>query len=181
MAVPPTIHFSLWAPSGVSPSGSRHLTTHPTYVKRVGTAAGQELDFGDVNNTLAKVHSDTYAITARAVALNGANEAIFNMRIWIPDFSDYSTGTFFFNGFPSGAWIQDIALTDASGRFIPTALPSGQNLFRQDDWPEISGVGSDDEVTQFVYLSVSVDTDVPPNVYGGPGGGHVYRMTYDFR
>ena len=181
MAVPPTIRWSHWAVSGVSPSGSRHLTNHASYVQQLGTAAGQSLDFGSVNNTLAKVHSLTCAVTAAVDAMNGANEALFNMKFWIPDFSDYSTGTFFFNGLPSGVWIQNIALTDASGRFIPTTLPSGQNFYRQDDWPEISGASSDSEVTQFMYLSVSVDTDVPPNVYGGQGGGHVYRMTFDFR
>ncbi len=181
MATPPTIRWSYWAASGVSPSGSRHLTSSDTYVKQIGTAADQELDFGDVNNTNEKVHSSTCVVTAAVDAMNGANEAIFNMRFWIPDFSDYATGTFFFNGFPSGTWIQDIELTDASGLFIPTALPSGQNLFRQDGWPEISGIASDDEVTEYIYLSVSVDTDVPPNVYGGAAGGHVYRCSYEFR
>lgn len=180
MAVPPQVRFSEWAPSGVNPSGSRHLITHPTYVKQLGTAAAQALDFGQVNNTIAKAHSITSAVTAHIDAFNGANEAIFNMRFWIPDFSDYTSGTFFFNGFPSGQWLRDIALTDASGRFIPTALPSGQNWFRQDDGLEITGSG-DAQVTQFMYLSISVDTDVPPNVYGGDGGGHRYRMTYDFR
>ncbi|MCK5610110.1 hypothetical protein KAR91_50015 [Candidatus Pacearchaeota archaeon] len=181
MAVPPTIRWSHWAASGVSPSGSRHLTSHPTYIKQLGTAADQELDFGSVNNTNGKVHSLTCAVTAGVDAMNGANEAIFNMRFWIPDFSDYTTGTFFFNGVPSGTWIQNIALTDASGYFIPTALPSGQNLFRQDEGLELTGASADAQVTEFVYLSVSVDTDVPPNVYGGAAGGHVYRLTYDFK
>lgn len=180
MAVPPLVRFSEWAASGVNPSGSRHLKTHPSYVKQLGTAAGQELDFGTVNNTLDKKHSITSVVTAHIDAFNGANEAIFNMRFWIPDFSDYTKGTFFFNGFPSGQWIQGIELTDASGQFTPTALPSGQNWFRQDDGLELTGSG-DAQVTQFMYLSISVDTDVPPNVYGGAGGGHVFRLTYDFR
>ena len=72
-------------------------------------------------------------------------------------------------------------MTDASGFFIPTVLPTGQNLLRQDDNPEITASGTDLDVTEYIFLSVSVDTDVNPGVYGGNDGGFTYRMTYDYR
>jgi len=112
------------------------------------------------------------------------NEAIFNLRFWLPDISDFLKGSFNFNGFSSGAWISGLAvdgLSDASGLFILTALPSGENLLRQDGWPEISGINSDGEVSNFIYLSVSLDTDVPPKPYGGDSGGFTYRLTFDYR
>ncbi len=184
MAVPPLIRFAEFAISGANPGDTlaRHLQIAASgFIKNVGTAAGEELDFGLVNNTFVKVHSRTAVVIMVVDALNGANEAIFNMRFWLPDISDYIDGTFFFNGFSSGVWFQNLELIDASGLFIPTALPSGQTLLRQDGFNEITGSGTDAQVSEFIYLSMSIDTDVSPGVFGGTGGGQVYRTTYDFR
>lgn len=195
MAVPPSFKFHEFAPSGINPSGFRTLTTHPSFVKVLGTAAAQYLDFGSKNIGDGKQHSKTAAVVAFATAFNDANEAIFNLRFWVADFSDFDQGTFFFNGFPSGRWIQGLQLTDASGYFVPTALPSGQNWWRDAGGPfdrndvafqELTGSGIDpsgmpSQVTMPFYLSVTVDTDVPPKVYGGDPGGFTYRLTFDYR
>ena len=184
MAIPPSIRFHEFAISGVNPVGQRHQTTHSSFKQAVSQAAGQFLDFGQVNNTFTKQTTPTKVITAFTDDFNGANEAIFNMKFWLPDISDFVTGTFHFNGFSSGIWLSGFftqGLDDASGFFIATALPSGQNLFREDGGPEISGINKDSEVTEFIYLSVGLDTDVPPKPYGGDSGGFTYRMTFDFR
>lgn len=184
MATPPSIRFHEFSVSGVDPVGQRHQQTHGSFVKRVSQTAGEFLDFASVNTTFEKKTTATKAIVAFSDDFNGANEAIFNLRFWLADISDFVTGTFHFNGFVSGIWISGLAidgLSDASGLFVPTALPSGANLSRQDGWPEISGINSDSEVTQFVYLSNTFDTDVPPNSYGGDSGGFTYRLTFDFR
>jgi hypothetical protein len=184
MAVPPSIKFSEFAVSGVNPVGQRHQATHGSFVKQVSTSAGQFLDFGEVNTTFAKRTTPTKAVVVYSDDFNDATEAIFNMRFWVSDISDFLTGTFHFNGFASGVWISGLSidpLTDASGLFIPTALPSGQNLRRQDGWPEISGVSQDGEVSEYIYLSVGFDTDVPPGVYGGDSGGFTYRCTFDYK
>jgi hypothetical protein len=184
MATPPSIKFHEWLVSGVNPIGERHLTTHSSFNKAVSQAAGQFLNFGSVNTTFEKQTTPTKVISAFSDDFNDANEAIFNMKFWLSDITDFTTGTFHFNGFSSGIWLSGFftqGLDDASGVFIPTALPSGQNLRRQDGWPEISGINQDSEVTHFIYLSTGLDTDVPPGAYGGDSGGFTYRMTYDFR
>jgi len=195
LSIPPVIKFHEFAPSGINPSGFRTLTTHPSFVKVLGTAPGQFMDFGSKNLKNGKQHSKTTAVVAFATAFNDATEAIFNMRFWIADFSSFDQGTFFFNGLPSGRWIQNIALNDASGKFVPTTLPSGQNWWRDAGGPfdrddvafqEITGSGVDasgvnSQITFPFYLAVTVDTDVPPKVYGGNGGGFIFRMTFDYR
>jgi len=195
MAVPPSIKFHEFAVSGINPSGFRTLTTHPSFVKVLGTAASQYLNFGSKNISDGKQHSKTCAVVAFATAFNDANEAVFNLRLWVADFSDFDQGTFSFNGFPSGKWIQNLQLNDASGYFVPTALPSGQNWWRDGGGPfnrddlafqEFTGSGIDpsgmsSQVTMPFYLSVTVDTDVPPKVYGGDAGGFTYRLTFDYR
>jgi hypothetical protein len=185
MAVAPSIKTHEFVVSGVDPVGQRHLTTHSSFVKEISTSPGAFLNFGSVNTTFSKqTTTPTKAILMFSDDFKDANEAIFNMKFWLPDTSDFVAGTFNFNGFVSGVWVSGLfqdPLTDASGLFIPTALPSGANIRRQDGWPEISGINQDSEVTEHVYLSWTADTDVPPNVYGRDTGGFTYRLTFDFR
>jgi hypothetical protein len=188
--IPPVIKFHEFATSGVNPSGQRHLQSHSSFVKELGTGAGEYMDFGSKNINQGKQTSITTAVVAFAGDFNSANEAIFNLRFYITDFSSYGAGSYYFNGLPSGLWMQDINLTDASGYFVPTSLPSGQNWWRDAGGPfdpdkvafqEITGSGTDDQVTMPFYLSVTADNDVPPKTYGGDAGGFTYRLTYDFR
>lgn len=184
MSTPPSIKFSEFAVSGVDPTGQRHQLTHSSFVKRLSQAPDELLDFGIINTTFTKKTTETKVVVAFSDNFNDATEAIFNMRFWLPDISDFLQGTFNFNGFASGVWMSGLyenKLTDASGLYIPTFLPSGYNLRRQDGWPEISGVNQDSQVTEFIYLGVTCDTDVPAKRYGGEGGGFVYRLTWDYR
>jgi len=178
---PPVIRFSQFAVSGVSPSGSRHLTNHASYVKQLGVAAAQYLDFGSLNISVQKQTSATKVVVAMVDDMNDASTSVFNMRFWMSDIDDFSGGTYYFNGWASGVWMQNCSLTDASGYYIPTILPSGQNLWRQDGELSITGSGSDNQVTQYIYLSMTCDTDMPVGVYGGDSGGMVYRLTYDYK
>lgn len=190
--VSPTITISQYAVSGVSPSGHRHEDKEAYGWKRnVSTQAVSYLDYGSVNNAEVKQHTETFAIIARVSDFGDANEAIYNLRLWISDLSALTEGTYWFNGFPSGQWLQDLQLTDASGYALPQSLPSGQNWWRdaggafdRNDaaFQEITGSGiTDDQVTQFMYVSMSVNPDVPVATYGGDGGGLTYRLTYDYR
>lgn len=180
---PPDIRISEFAISGVTPSGGRHLQQPGSsgFIQNLGTGAGEYLDFGSLNNTFAKKTSPTKVVLMNVDNFNDANEAIFNMRFWASNVTDFTEGTFFLNGFASGIWFQNLSLNDASGLFIGTSLPSGQNLFRQDGNTEITTSGVDEQASQFVYLSVTVDTNVPVNVYGGNAGGFTYRITTDFK
>jgi hypothetical protein len=190
MPTPPVLKYNQFDVDDINPSGSRHLQTASGWIKELGVGAGEYLDFGSKNITAGKQTSDSKAIVGFVSAFNDANEAVFNLRFYVTSFSAFDGGSFFFNGFPSGEWIQGIQLNDASGKFIPAALPSGQNWWRQAGgafnrndvaFQELTGVNSDDQVTQFMYLSITADTDVPPKTYGGDAGGYTYRTTFDYR
>ncbi len=179
MAVTPTVRFSQFAVSGVSPSGSRHLKTHDSYVKELGNGAGQYLDFGSLNITDGKKSTATKAVVAMVDNMQGATNSVYNLRFWAPSIS--LTGTYYLNGWASGAWIHNCALTDASGYFVSTVLPSGQNWWRNDGDTSITASGLDSQTTQYFYLSITANNDVPIGIYGGDAGGLLYRMTFDYR
>lgn len=195
MAIPPSLIFSEYAVSGVDPSGSRHLDLGPasgfSFVKNLGTDPNESLDFGNININLGKQETKTKAVLARLGASGDMTEAIFNMRFWIADISDFNVGTFKFNGVTSGIWIQNVSLNESSGLFVPTTLPSGQNIWRNvpnkqfdptdTDFQEITSSGSDDQVTMYQYLNVTVNPNAAVKVYGGDAGGFTYRITMDFR
>lgn len=194
MAVPPTIIFSEYAVSGVDPSGVRHLDLGPpsgfSFVKNLGTSPGEYLDFGSININLGKQELPTKAVVFRIGASGDMTEAMFNMRFWLSDITDFSIGTFVFNGFPSGTWLQNLSLTESSGLFVSTGLPSGQNIWRDAGGPfnrnstsfqEITASGQDNQVSMYQYLNVTVNPNAAVKVYGGDAGGFTYRLTFDYR
>lgn len=195
MPVPPQVIFSEHAVSGVDPSGVRHLDLGPAsgyaFVKNLGTDPGEYLDFGSINISQGKQETSTKAVIARLGQYNDMTEAIFNLRFWLPDIADFTIGTFKFNGFPSGSWLQNLSLTESSGTFISTVLPSGQNIWRNvpgktfdrndTDFQEITASGADDQVTMYQYLNITVSPDAAIKAYGGDGGGFTYRLSYDYK
>lgn len=177
----PIIRFSEFAVSGVSPAGSRHLKTHASYVKQLGVNAGGYLDFGELNITNGKQHTQTKAVVAMVDHMNDAKNQVYNLRFWVADISDFTAGTYYLNGWASGTWLRNCALNDASGYYTPTVLPSGQNWWRTNGATTITASGLDAQVTQYMYLSITAETDVPVGVYGGDAGGFAYRLTYDYK
>lgn len=195
MPIPPQIIISEYAVSGVSPSGVRHLDLGApsgySFVKYLGIDPGEYLDFGTVNISQGKQETETKVFIARVGQFNDMTEAVFNMRFWLPDIADFSIGTFKFNGFTSVEWRQDQVLNESSGFFVPTALPSSQNLWRNFAglpfdatnvlFQEITASGVDDQVTTYQYLNVTVNQDAAIKSYGGDGGGFTYRISFDYR
>lgn len=177
----PTIRFSEFDPTKADPSGSRHLTNHAAYVKQLGTTAGQYLSFADINVSSGKQTTLTKAVVGMADSMGDATSGIYNMKFWVGSSSDWGGGTYSWNGLSSGTWIQNITLNDTSGYTLSNSLPNSQNWWRQDHHDAITASGSDDQVTEYMYLSITIDTNVTPSVYGGSSGGFKYRMTYDYR
>lgn len=177
----PVIRFSQFAVSGVSPVNARHLKNHASYVKQLGTTAAAYLDFGDLNLTDGKQNSPTKAVVAMVDHMNDAKSQVYNLRFWAADITDFTAGTYYLNSWASGVWLRNCALTDASGYFTPTILPSGQNWKRQDGGLAITASGADAQVTQYMYMNLTVNTDVPVGTYGGDAGGFKYRLTFDYK
>src|SRR5688572_5608525 len=124
----PTVHFYQFSSSGQNPAGSRHLTSHASFIKSVNATASGLLDFGSLNiDNLA--HCATKALLFRTSALNGATR-IENMRFWAPSLPAPG-GTISYNMKIMTPYVSGISLTTASG-VVPTSLPSSANLLRTD-------------------------------------------------
>lgn len=160
----------------VDPSGVRD--DPGSAIKILDTSITGCLDFGNANTTTSGVISNTNMMVFRVSDLGSAS-GVYNLRFFLENSSAFSTGNFRFLhriathyqgvGFTLGLSDLDIPLTEPSQNVLST---SGQ--------PTLSGI-FDGHVSQYIYLAVFVDTDVPFGTYGGCANGSFrYRMIYDF-
>lgn len=158
------------------PSGVRHLPA--SAVKILDTSITGCLDFGNANTTTSGVISNTVLTLFRVSDLGDAS-GVYNLRFFLPSTSAFSTGNFRFlhkvDTHYQGVGFQ-LSLSDAD---VPLVEPT-QNVLSTSGQPTLSGI-FDGHVSQYIYLGVFVDTDVPFGTYGGcANGGFRYRMIYDF-
>lgn len=185
MVVVPTVEW-LEHSLGTDPSGSRHLKSGGAgFLKELGTGAGAHLDFGGVDISDTNQISATKLCFARVSNFNGAS-GVFNMRFFLNNVGAFSAGTYRFLERKELHFQGSISLGLADDD-TPTSIPAGQNLKGTINFPDfqngqtsISGL-FDQDVSEYVYLAVSINTDVPVGTYGGPGQGTFrYRLLYDF-
>jgi hypothetical protein len=118
--------------------------------------------------------------------MGDATEQIFDMRFWlssVDDFSNLGSGyNVWFNQEMSQHWQSGNSIDkDDPGTYTPQSLPGSQNLNSTSGLPEIVSAGSDYDVSEYIYLSVTVDPNTPVGTYGGPGvGAFRYRVTYKY-
>ena len=173
MAIPTTTFYQ-FSSSGINPVGSRHLKTHASFIKELSASSSGVLDFGTIDIS-AKSHSPTKAIVFRTSNLNGGTR-IENMRFWAPELPA-PIGTIKYNMKILAAYVSGLALTDSSGQ-VPSTLPDSANLKRTDGHTAISGTG-DTEVSQWIYLNVTGNTDLVTGRYGG-SSSYRYRTSFDY-
>jgi len=175
----PTIKFNVFTVSAASPSGSRHLESAGNWSQKADASSTGFINMGSLNNTSAKVSSSTLAVVPYVDALNDAT-TVDNMRFWMPVQTALSSGTYTFNESIATAWTSGIALTDASGSFSSSTLPTSQNVNRTTGETTITAAQADAQTMQYCYLSVTVDTNVANGTYGGADGSIKHRLTFDF-
>ena len=161
----------------IDPSGVRDVLA--SGIKVLDTSITGCLDFGNVNTTTSGGIADTKMFIFRADSLGDAS-GIYNMKFYLENASAFGVGNYRFlhlidthfqgPGFQLGLSAADIGLT----------APTAQNVLSTSGTPTLSGI-FDGHVSQYIYLSVFVDTDVPFGTYGGCAAGSFrYRMIYDF-
>lgn len=183
MSVPQShfIQFSVKAPS---PSGYRHIDA--SGIKIVDTSASGALNFGTLNNGSGIiVTSPTKCVVWVIDSMGDATEQIFDMKFWLSSVSDFTgLGTdynVYFNKQMSTAWQSGLKIDYSDGDFVGITIPSGQNLLSSSGTTSIVGAGQDFNTSQYIYLSISADPDVPVGTYGGDGVGTFrYRVTYKY-
>jgi hypothetical protein len=170
----------------IDPSGSRDIASGAAgFLKLLGTAAAEELNFGTINTTGSGAITDTKAIYARVDDFGDAS-GVFNMRFFLINTSAWGAGTYRFLEQKNLHFQPGLTLTPAA-KDTPTTVPTTTNLsgtIQQPQWslgsPWLSGV-LDNDASQYVYLAVEVSNNVPVGTYGGAGAGSFrYRLFYDF-
>jgi hypothetical protein len=170
----------------IDPSGSRHLKTGGAgFIKLLGTGAGEELNFGDLNTTGSGIVSETFLTYARIDDMGDAS-GVFNMRFFLTNTSSFAAGTYRFLENKQFHFVPSLVLTPADGD-TPTVVPSNMNFSGTITEPEyplgkpwMSGL-LDNDVSQYAYVALEIGVDVPVGTYGGAGAGTFrYRLLYDF-
>jgi hypothetical protein len=183
---PPVTHFSQFNIADPDPSGSRHDTSASGYFKELDTQTGGELSFGTLDNSSGiNISSSTKCVIWVVDHLQDATTKVFDMKFWLSSTSDFAGEgagyNVYFNQHMSKKWLGIIQLTDSSGTYTPQSLPAGQNLYRHDGASAINSSGTDNSVSQYIYLGITIDPDTPVGIYGGAGAGTFrYRVTYKY-
>jgi hypothetical protein len=171
----PTVQFIQFA-TNVDPSGHRHIAA--SGVKTLDTSITGCLDFGSMNTTTSGKISDTKLCIFRVSSFGDAS-GVFNMRFFLINTNAFYLGTYRFlskiaTHYQGTSFT--LSLADAD---LPRVEPV-QNVLSTSGQPTLSGI-FDGHVSQYIYLAVYADIDVPFGSYGGPAAGSFrYRMLYDF-
>jgi len=178
----PTVQWVQQNPA-INPSGSRHLLSLG-FIRQLGTGAGQELNFGQLNTTGSGGITNTFLCYAR-VSNFGDASGVFHMRFFLVNTSAWGPGAYRFLESKQLHFVPNLSLNSAANN-TPTVVPANSNIsgtlapgwtFGQ---PWLSGI-ADQDVTQYVHLAIEAGVSVPVGTYGGAGAGTFrYRLLYDF-
>ena len=172
----PTVQF-IQFDKDIDPSGFRD--TLASGIKALDTSITGCLDFGNANTTTSGAISRT-AMTIFRVSDLGDASGVYNLRFFLENASAFSTGNYRFLYKVATNWQGAGFTLGLSDLDIPVAAPTAQNVISTSGTPSLSGI-FDGHVSQYIYLAVFVDTDVPYGTYGGCAAGSFrYRMLYDF-
>jgi len=137
------------------------------------------LDFGQINNNISGVVSDTKVIAMSGVTFNG-NTVIEDMRFYAVAVTAFTQGNYQFLMELTNTWTQNKQLQTSADN-VAVSLPAAQNYFRMGGGAQIVGSGQIDGLGQYAYLAIFAGSDVPDGTYGGLGAGTCrYRFRYDY-
>lgn len=142
--------FSCWNPSGNDPSGSRHLTTHSSFLQR--TDVDNPVNFTPIS--LINFQSGISETRVFTMIPSGdmTGKSVQGMRLWAP--TDFLSPTgMSIHHYVSGRWLQN-RFMGFENDIMSTTLPTRQNLFNQS---EVSGVlvgSGDQDCTQFIWWAI---------------------------
>lgn len=176
MIIAPTVQF-LEFDKTVDPSGLRNDPDSSLGVLNTSTTG--YLDFGNSNVSTSGVVSNTRLVLFRVSNMATAS-GVYNMRLYLKSASAFTAGQYrFLHNITTHYQGANYALTTLDND-IPTSVPNTANLLSTQGIGALSGT-QDADVSQYVYLAVFTDTDVPYGTKGGGGAGSFrYSVVYDF-
>jgi len=188
----PQIRFSSWLNAELAdPVGTRHLVSGAfAYDKEVGVGCSRAMAFG---NLRLNTGDNSPFVGSNVAVINfsfpnfgdlqaSGISTISNMKIWLPAGSgtvlDLPGSHLQFQ--TSGVWVPNLNFPSGAGQEFLGTVPSQFNVRRIDGTPAIDSF-NDDNVSEWIYLRMFLDTDFPVGSYGVCGSGLLrLRLTYDF-
>lgn len=178
---------------GADPSGSRHLTTHPSFVSVLSSGIGpvrasfdfDEIDMQSMDIGAGSGISKTKVFLFRINHFDcPTNSRVYNMKAWASSITDFLTSDTHkivyetHNTWQSGLSFPVNYMTNES-KFLSSSLPDQLNLRRQDNGYTIWGSG-DADVSEWIYVAVAGSGTLPLAQYGlTSSSGFMLRVSYD--
>jgi len=180
----PTVQIFEWDVTEASaPNGVRNIYGgHAAFVKELGETIAKAMQFEDVILDFTASVSGNYQSRVQAFTVGLANNdfSISSLRLWSPSGTAlHSSGHLEFSS--SGLWIPNAILPSGKGVVMPTLLPTLPNIMNQSNVSWSLDGASDLDVSQYVYLALTVPSGMPLGQYGLGTNGHLaFRVTYDW-
>lgn len=185
-SVVPSLRIYSWDVAEYSPSGNRHIGSGHFAFESDVTAQGY-LDFGKSSGMLSNTKCLTFKVD-RPVTPFG----VTNVKLW--RYAGSGLGTYGFdysiNVDATPTWTQNKVLASGQGEIMEEALPSSQNIYRNDGSAFIDGGAEnqylypdlDENTSEFIYLSLNFRAAGFDNGRYGVGGTASVglRITYDY-
>lgn len=175
--------------AGTNPSGSRHLTTHPSFVSILASGEGvasfqfDNLDMNSTDISFGSGISKTKVFLFRIRQFDCLTSRAHGMKVWVSNDDDFLTkDTHKVVYQTSTTWLGNISLPVSymkqKIRWLPTSLPEFPNLRRQDGKYTIHGSG-DADVSEWIYIAVAASGTLPLAQYGSTqASGFLVRVSY---
>jgi hypothetical protein len=188
----PSIQFSSWKNTELAdPVGTRHLVSGAfAYDKLLGLGCSNAMAFANLKLNLldnSPFIGSTVAVVNLCVPNFGTLQAsglsaVYNMRLWLPSGSGTvinRTGiSLQFQ--TSGVWVPNLSFPSGFGQTFLTTLPTQLNVRRIDGRYELLSY-NDQNVSEWIYMRLFVDSNFPVGTYGICGSGLLRpRLTFDF-
>lgn len=178
----PTVRFFEWdVTEVVSPSGYRNVPSGiPSFVKEVSASGSIPMEFED---TVVNFDNLQETYSARVQCFSFVNSStqylISNMRFWMPGSGALENANLEYTA--SGTWHYNAILPSGYGLEIPNTLPTSQNIKNQDDVTLYMAGALDKDVSQFIYLGLTIPSGHELGRFGSGGSGSLtFRITYDW-
>jgi hypothetical protein len=174
--------LSEFSPVGPDPSGWRHLTIHPSFVRLLASGNGPaslnfesfDLQATDISTGSGISKTKCFIFRISQFTTPGTTR-VHNMKIWASDLSDFltpETNKMLF--YVTSTWTSGFSfnINDIGNKlyWMPSSLPESQNLFRTDGARTIHG-SNDADVSQYVYVALAASGTTPLGEYGAQGDG----------
>lgn len=183
-----------FATSGTSPSGSRHLQNHGSFVKVLASGNGSAtvsfdaLDYQSNNVGAGSGISPTKCIVFRIDNFELDTTRVLDMKLWSPDLGDFLYPQYAKLLYEtSSTWVQNksISVSDLTNKdkWVPESLPDIQNVLRASGNGYTIWDTKDEHSSQYIYLALAASGNTPLGEYGSTGNdatGFRIRITYDY-